>query len=231
MSSARRFTLLLLIEEKISELNYMSTETFINFARWYDPLFEGVLGGLRAEAARVVSPQEGMKVLDVGCGTGAQLAIYQKGGCQVFGIDLSHPMLRVARSNLGDRATLSLGDAVRMPYPERTFDLVISSLFLHQLNPGLRVGVLKEAVRVLRPEGQIILIDFHAQDRRSIKGKFTHAFISLIEFSAGWEHFSNSRDFLAQDGIPPLAADLGLKNRKTIVVGNGNLGVYLLRLS
>ena len=172
----------------------MPAESMLNIARWYDPIFEGILGGLRSMAARVVPPAEGMRVLDIGCGTGAQLAIYQAGGCQVFGIDLSQPMLRVARSKLDHPAVLTSADALRIPYPDRTFDLVISSLFLHQINPG----------------------------------KLTHAFISTIEFFAGWDHFSNSRDFLAHGGIPPLAADCGLQNRKTFVVGNGNLGVYLL---
>jgi len=207
----------------------MPTKTFLNFASWYDPLFEGILGSLRATASRVAPPAEGMKVMDIGCGTGAQLAIYQKGGCQVYGIDLSQSMLRVARSKLGNQAALSFGDALRIPYPERTFDLVISSLFLHQLNPSLRRDMLNEAARVLRFEGYLMLIDFHAQDKRTRSGNLTYAFISIIEFFAGWEHFRNSRDFLAQGGIPPLAADLGLKNRKSIVVGNGNLGVYLLR--
>jgi hypothetical protein len=86
-------------------------------------------------------------------------------------------------------------------------------------------------VRVIQPGGQILLIDFHSQDRRSTAGFFTYIFISMIEFFAGWEHFSNSRDFLARGGIPPLAADQGLKNRKSIVVGNGNLGIYLLHKS
>jgi ubiquinone/menaquinone biosynthesis C-methylase UbiE len=207
----------------------MPGNTFLNFARWYDPLFEGVLGGLRALAARVVPPEEGMKVLDVGCGTGAQLAIYQKGGCQVFGTDLSPPMLRIASANLGNQAALNIGDALRMPYPDGFFDLVISSLFLHQIKSGLRTAVLEEAARVLNPEGNLMLIDFHAQEKRSVSGNLTHVFISMIEFFAGWEHFSNSRDFLAKGGIPPLAKNIGMQNRKSIVVGSGNLGVYLLR--
>jgi ubiquinone/menaquinone biosynthesis C-methylase UbiE len=200
------------------------------FARWYDPIFEGVLGSLRASAARIAPPHEGMKVLDIGCGTGAQLAFYQAGGSQVFGIDLSKPMLQVAKSNLGNQAALTVGDALGIPFPEGTFDLVISSLFLHQLHPGLRAAMLEEVIRVLQPEGQILLIDFHVQDKRSFTGKLIFIFISMIEFFAGWEHFNNSRDFLSHGGIPPLAAAQGLRNRKSIVVGKGNLGVYLLRL-
>ena len=200
----------------------------MNFARWYDRIFEWLLGGLREIAARAVPPQEEMRVLDIGCGTGSQLSIYHQAGCQVFGIDLSQPMLNVAKSKLGDRAGLTMGDALQIPLPERLFDLVISSLFIHQLDPGQRSMMLEEAVRVLRPDGQILLVDFHVQERRSISGKFAYAFISLIEFFAGREHFSNSRDFLAKGGIPPIADDLGMRLRKSFIVGYGNLGVYLL---
>lgn len=199
-------------------------------ARLYDPLFEGVLGGLRAVAARVVPPKKGMRVLDVGCGTGAQLAIYQQGGCEVSGIDLSPSMLKVATSKFGEKAALTNSDAIRMPYPNDTFDLVLSSLFLHQLNAQQRSAALEEAMRVLQPDGQILLVDFHPEAARSIKGRLTNYFISTIEFFAGWDHFSNSRDFLSRGGIPKLAKDQGLKIRKTLILGNGNLGVYLLRL-
>jgi ubiquinone/menaquinone biosynthesis C-methylase UbiE len=209
----------------------MSNESIMAIARWYDPLFEGVLGGLRAMAARVVPPKKGMKVLDVGCGTGAQLAIYQQGGCEVSGIDLSPPMLKVAKSKLGEKAVLITGDAIRMPYPNDTFDLVLSSLFLHQINAPLRSAVLEETIRLLKPDGQILLVDFHPEAGRSIKGRLTYYFISTIEFFAGWEHFRNSRDFLSRGGIPKLAMEQRLKIRKTFVVGNGNLGVYLLRLA
>lgn len=209
----------------------MSNESILAIARWYDPLFESVLGGLRAMTARVVPPKKGMKVLDVGCGTGAQLAIYQQGGCEVCGIDLSPPMLKVAKSKLGEKAALTNSDAIRIPYPNDTFDLVLSSLFLHQINAPLRSAVLEETIRLLKPDGQILLVDFHPEAARPIKGRLTYYFISTIEFFAGWEHFRNSRDFLSRGGIPKLAMDQRLKIHKTFVVGNGNLGVYLMRLA
>ena len=90
--------------------------------------------------------------------------------------------------------------------------------------------MLEEATRVLKSDGKIMLIDFHSQNHNSLWGKLTHVFISAIEFFAGWEHFSNSRDFLANGGIPDLVAGTGLKIQKSIVVGNGNLGIYLLHL-
>jgi ubiquinone/menaquinone biosynthesis C-methylase UbiE len=208
----------------------MPDNSLLSIARWYDPIFERLNRGLRVLASRVVPPEEGLNVLDIGCGTGSQLALYQAGGSQVFGIDLALPMLIVAKHKLNHMAGLVNGDVLAIPYPDHTFDLVIGSLFIHQFDPVLRAAVLKEAMRVLTPSGQILLIDFHSPEKRSLTGYPMYLFISVIEFFAGWEHFSNSRDFLTSGGIPSLAAELGLRNRKSIVVGNGNLGIYLLRL-
>ena len=201
----------------------------LNFARWYDPIFDKLLGGLRELVARVAAPHEGLVVLDIGCGTGAQITIYDNAGCQVHGIDLSEPMLEIARSKLDQRAVISVGDALQIPYADQTFDLVISSLFVHQLKPGQRAGMLEEALRVLKPAGKLVLVDFHHEDRRTLPGKLTYIFISIIEFFAGWEHYSNSRDFLARGGIPDLAANLEVDIHTSIIVANGNMGVYLLR--
>ena len=207
----------------------MRAEPLLSWARWYDKIFEGLLGGLRSAVAVVVPPEKGKIVLDIGCGTGSQLAIYHAAGCRVFGLDLSEPMLQVARSKMGEGSGFTLGDAMRTPIPDRTFDLVISSLFFHQLDPRQRAAMVDEAVRILKQDGQLLLVDFHVLERRSIIGKLTYLFISIIEFFAGWEHFSNSRDFLANGGVPSLTEGAGLRIRKSVVVGNGNLGIYLLQ--
>ena len=209
----------------------MAAKSFLDTANWYDPLFEGLLGGLREMASRMAPPEKGIKVLDIGCGTGAQLAIYEKAGGEVFGIDLAQPMLKVAKSKLGEKAVLTNGDAAEMPYPDQAFDLVLSSLFFHQLGSEVRSAALGEGIRVLQPEGRILLIDFHPGMKDSLRGKVTEFLISTVEFFAGWEHFSNSRDFLARGGIPRLAASHRLNIRKTIVVRDGNIGLYLLRLA
>lgn len=206
----------------------MAKKSFFEAAKWYDPLFENVLRGLRMAVVELVPPREGLRVLDVGCGTGAQLAIYKEGGGEVFGIDLSSPMLSIARSKLNGSSVLANGNAISMPFPDHCFDLVLSSLFLHQINPSLRPAVLSEMVRVLQPGGQLILIDFHPQDSRPLKGKLTYGLISAIEFLAGWDHYNNSRDFLTRGGVSSLAGVVGLKICRSAVKGNGNLGIYLI---
>ena len=62
-------------------------------ARWYDRVFGGLNVGLRGLGLKMFPPHEGMDVLDVGCGTGIQLAGYQQARCRVSGIDASSAML------------------------------------------------------------------------------------------------------------------------------------------
>ena len=200
----------------------------LDMARWYDPIFADILGGIRELAIRMAPSRQGMNILDVGCGTGVQLAHYLDKGGELFGIDLSVQMLNVAKSNLKGEAGLVNGDALQLPYPNATFDLVTSSLFLHQLSAEIRSIVLDEIIRVLKPGGQILLVDFHPDSSRMMIGKLTYLAIAIIEFFAGWEHFSHSRQFLTQGGIPGIADSQNLILRKTRVVANGNLGIYLL---
>ena len=70
------------------------------------------------------TPVKGALILDVGCGTGTNLNLYQKAGCKVCGIDSSLAMIDIAREKLGQRAELRIGDASQMPYPDDLFDLV-----------------------------------------------------------------------------------------------------------
>jgi 2-polyprenyl-3-methyl-5-hydroxy-6-metoxy-1,4-benzoquinol methylase len=65
-------------------------------------LFDSRSATLRADPVIILDglkmfpPREGMQVLDVGCGTGLQLAGYRQAGCRVTGIDASPAMLQVA---------------------------------------------------------------------------------------------------------------------------------------
>ena len=64
---------------------------------------------------------EGITVLDIGCGTGAHLRLYQKEKCNIYGIDLSAAMIDVARKKLGEEANLSLGSATDMEFGNDQF--------------------------------------------------------------------------------------------------------------
>lgn len=101
-------------------------------------------------------------ILDVGCGTALNLieAARRFGPARLLaGIDLSPGMVAVARAKtaaLGLPAEIVQGDAERLPYPDRLFDLIICNSVLHWFED--RAGAMREMARVLRPGGQLLLI-------------------------------------------------------------------------
>jgi ubiquinone/menaquinone biosynthesis C-methylase UbiE len=93
---------------------------------------------------------EGLRLLDVGCGTGHHLAQLRHRGFDVAGLDGSEEMLAVARAN-NPGVTIKQGDVETLPFPSGGFDVVICVEVLRYL-PGL-AGCLREMARVLKPGG------------------------------------------------------------------------------
>lgn len=197
-------------------------------ARWYDRVLEPLNTGLRQIGLKMMPPAPGLRVLDVGCGTGTHLDLYQQAGCEAYGIDLSPHMLDVARQKLEDRAQLLLGDASNMPYPDDCYDVVMITLALHEMSPATRLAVVGEMRRVLRKNGRLLVIDYHPGTIRSLKGWLFKGLIFFIEWLAGGEHFRNYRHFLSQGGILPLARQFNLGQVQTKFVTGGNLGLFVL---
>ena len=99
----------------------------------------------------------GLKVLDVGCGTGALLGAV-RGATELHGIDIAPGMLQVAKRRLGAGAHLALASAERLPYRDASFDCVISTSSLHfWSNPR---ACIREFWRVLRPRGSLVVTDW-----------------------------------------------------------------------
>lgn len=97
----------------------------------------------------------GLRILDVGCGTGQSLRIYRQRADLYVGIDLSLGALRMAQGRFG-RSWMQ-ADALRLPFAEGSFDVVAFSSVLHHI--GDRGGALAEARRVLRPGGWAFAFD------------------------------------------------------------------------
>jgi ubiquinone/menaquinone biosynthesis C-methylase UbiE len=113
------------------------------------------------------------QVLDVGCGRGLMLlgaAARLKTG-KAIGIDLwqgedlsansQQATLANARAaGLGDRVEVRTGDARELPFPNASFDVVLSTLALHNINDsGGRERAVREIVRVLKPGGRVVVAD------------------------------------------------------------------------
>jgi ubiquinone/menaquinone biosynthesis C-methylase UbiE len=198
-------------------------------AKWYDKVFEPINKGLRLLGLRMFRPKEGMSILDVGCGTGSYLDFYKRYKCNLYGIDTSPAMMELAQQRLGDAAELYLGSATEMPYPDQTFNLVVSMLVIHEMGHPIRLAVLDEIKRVLKPDGRILLIDFNPGPIEFFEGWRTKAIILLSEIAAGREHFRNFRHFMSINGLHHLIEIAGLTIVKHKVVGGGPLTLILLK--
>lgn len=207
----------------------MMKDPYQKYAARYDIFVEPFNTALRWIGLKMFPPQEGMLVLDVGCGTGTSLRLYQDAGCRAFGIDLSPSMLAVARNKLGRRADLRMGDASQMPYPDGLFDLVVAMFALHEMPGEIRPLVMRETVRILKRDGRILLIDYHTGRMDFPVGWFYKIVILFFEIAAGRKHFKNYRDFMAKNGLAELIDSRKLTVEKKKIVTGGNIGLYLLR--
>jgi ubiquinone/menaquinone biosynthesis C-methylase UbiE len=203
-------------------------DPYRNVARIYDRMFDTMNKGLKLVGIRMFRPTKGMSILDVGCGTGSHLELYQRYKCNLYGLDLSPSMLNVARERLGDTAQLNLGDATDMPYEDNKFDLVISMLSLHEMPPETRSAVLDEIKRVLKNDGRILLIDFHPGPYQPLQGWISKLIIFFSELVAGREHFKNYRQFIATKGLSSLATHGKLEVEKQTVLAGGTFAVVLV---
>ncbi len=100
--------------------------------------------------------REGMRVLDVGCGTGVVAVTAARAGAHVTGLDLTPELLAVARTNsatAGVDIDWHEGDVERLPFEPATFDAVVSQ-FGHMFAPRPDVAI-GEMLRVLKPGGTI----------------------------------------------------------------------------
>ncbi len=178
---------------------------------------------------KMYTPKEGIHVLDVGCGTGTNLMLYNEAGCNVFGIDLSPTMVEIAQKKLGNRADIRLGDASKMPYSDDSFDLVTAFFILHEMPSQIRPAVISEMTRVVKQGGRILLIDYHLGPIRFPKGWVFKAIILFFEIMAGREHFMNYRDFLARNCLQNLIFTKNLRILNEKIVGGGNIALFLLK--
>lgn len=101
------------------------------------------------------------RILELGTGTGAtaERLLARHPDAMLVGLDVSEPMLRVARERLpADRVQLRIG-AIEGELPGGPFDLVASALCVHHLDPGEKAELFRRIRRALSPGGRLVLAD------------------------------------------------------------------------
>lgn len=195
------------------------------FPRVYDTFLEPLVRGFREAGLRSADPAPGDRVLDVGCGTGTHLALYAGRGCAVTGVDRDERMLERAAGRLGPEAVLVPTDAAALPFGDGAFDLAITMLMLHEMDPATRTAALGEMLRVAP---RVLVIDHHPRHDGTLRGRAIRALATGIERIAGGDHYRNYRQFVASGGIPALAGEVVAALDATTREGSGTMGVYLV---
>lgn len=130
-------------------------------------------------AHKVLSRSKPKRVLDIGCGFGRSAFAFTaaESEIEVVGVDLSPSCVRLAayQSNErpdGLRTRFIQANGTSIPLPDGTFDLVTSTMLLHELPPEAIRGVIAESHRLLAPHGVAAHLDFLPPDDRFLKALY-----------------------------------------------------------
>jgi len=146
------------MEKKILEKN---KKLFDKWASSYDfPLFQWWMKKFHRLVIEQITFTKKPKILDISCGTGELLKeIAEKGNADLYGVDLSEEMVAVARKKLPSSVELKFADVHQLPFPDDSFEYVISTeAFHHYYDQFL---ALKEMVRVAKMGGTVMVVDIN----------------------------------------------------------------------
>ena len=127
----------------------------------------------------MAAPLAGIRVLDLACGTGDIAFELSSHGARVTGLDITHRMVEIAHSKIHrvpspeSRAPspgFLVGDMMALPFPDAQFDVVTTGYGLRNA-PELD-GALREIVRVLRPGGVLLSLDFNRPPNVFVRGVY-----------------------------------------------------------
>jgi demethylmenaquinone methyltransferase/2-methoxy-6-polyprenyl-1,4-benzoquinol methylase len=125
------------------------------------------------------------KVLDLCCGSGQATQVLVKYSHDVTGLDASPLSLKRAQQNV-PQAQYVEAFAEEMPFPDNSFDLVHTSVAMHEMTPSQLRQILQEVYRVLKPCGVFTLVDFHAPTNwLFLPG--VYLFLFLFETETAWQ--------------------------------------------
>jgi ubiquinone/menaquinone biosynthesis C-methylase UbiE len=164
-------------------------------------------------------------LLDLGTGTGRMLELFAPDIERGIGLDLSLDMLALARERL-DRAGLKHcnvrhGDIYDLALPRDSFDVVIIHQVLHFLDDSARA--IREAARVLRPGGRLLVIDFAPHDLEFLREQHTHRRLGFAAETVTQWLEAAGLDVMRQQTLPPgpegkIAVSLWLARDPRIVL-------------
>ena len=177
------------------------------YAPAYDLVFDWIFHPGREQAIGLLDIKGGERVLEVGIGTGLNLPLYPA-SCHITGIDLSEEMLEKAQDKvveLGlDNVTLKAMDATVMGFGDSEFDMALATYTISAVPDP--VTVLREMGRVVKPGGNIVVLN-HFRSERRVVGRLEDL-VSPVCTRLGWKSNLPLEPLLEEVGLNP---DLSVK--------------------
>ncbi|PZU99417.1 MAG: SAM-dependent methyltransferase [Pseudanabaena sp.] len=160
------------------------------------------------------------KVLDLCCGAGQATQELVKHFQDVTGLDASPIAIKRAKQNV-PQAKYVESFAEKMPFSDRSFDLVITNTAMHEMDNEQLQQIFQEVSRILTPSGQFIIVDFH----RPVNPLFwlpIATFLCLFETETAWE--------LIKTDLSQLLNKFGLQVESSQLYAGGSLQILRSRL-
>jgi len=198
----------------MSNTTYIPALRFSWLTKIYDPLIQWTMPEkqFKQDLIKEAGIETEFHVLDFGCGT-ATLSMMTKSkhpSAFVTGVDVDAAVLAIAQRKLRDfphPIRLDQYDGMKLPYPDETFDRVISSLVFHHLTPIQKAKAFQEIKRVLKFDGELYIADWGKAENNLMRGLFYG--VQLLD------GFKTTRDNIA-GLIPSYLLEAGFLSAKVL---------------
>ena len=181
-------------------------KVYQGIAAAYDYTYGPTLHPGRIEAMEKMALRAGTHVLEVGVGTGINLALYPR-NCRITGIDLSSKMLAKAQGRIDEKGLhhceLAEMDATQLKYPDNSFDVVYAPYVISVVPEPVKVA--REMYRVCRPGGRVVILN-HFKSANPIMSKIETA-ISPMTVHIGFTADLDLPAFLKQADLTPVSIE------------------------
>ena len=193
----------------------------------------------RRLTARLAAPTPAILSLDVATGTGDLAVALADRSSRVIGLDFCAPMMEIGESKssykkVKDRVAFTTGDALRMPFPDNTFDCVTIGFGIRNIDPPIEA--FKEMRRVVHKGGRVACLEIMRPSNGPV-GSIYKVYMDTIVPSLGrllakdgeaYRYLSDSVfNFFRPEELKTVMQDAGLQNIRYVTLNLGALAIHV----